>query len=309
MDRTIKLALIQMACGDDVYENTDRAIGQIREAAAQGAHIVCTQELFKSRYFCQTEDRAHFDLAEEIRPDSETLADLSTVAARLGVVIVASLFEKRALGLYHNTAVVIDADGTWLGRYRKMHIPDDPGYYEKFYFAPGDLGYSVFETRYARLGVLICWDQWFPEAARLAALGGAELILIPTAIGYSGLYGEAEAAAYRDGWETVQRGHAVANACYLAAVNRVGFEPSPKGTGRRSHPSRQGHAGGIHFWGSSFVADPDGQIVAQASADKQELLLCSVDLGAVAELRKRFSFPFRDRRVDSYGGLSRLYLD
>jgi N-carbamoylputrescine amidase len=225
------------------------------------------------------------------------------VAARAGVVIVASLFEKRAVGLYHNTAVVIDADGTWLGRYRKMHIPDDPGYYEKFYFAPGDLGYPVFETRYARLAVLICWDQWFPEAARLAALGGAELILIPTAIGYSGLYGEAEGEAYRQGWETVQRGHAVANACYVAAVNRVGFEPSPAGTGGGAQ------SGGIDFWGSSFVADPDGQVVARASADEPELLLCSVDLGAVQELRTRFSFPFRDRRVDSYGGLVRLYLD
>jgi N-carbamoylputrescine amidase len=303
MDRVVKLALIQMTCGEDLAENTEKAIAQVRKAADQGAQIVCTQELFRSRYFCQTEDRANFDLAEEVRPDSETLADFSAVAARLGVVVVVSLFERRAVGLYHNTAVVIDADGTWLGKYRKMHIPDDPGYYEKFYFTPGDLGYPVFETRYARLAVLICWDQWFPEAARLAALGGAELILIPTAIGYSSLYGEDAAQAYRDGWETVQRGHAVANACFLAAVNRVGFEPSREGTGRRSHPA------GIDFWGSSFVADPDGQVVARASADAPELLLCSVDLGAVEELRRRFSFPFRDRRVDSYGGLTSLYLD
>jgi N-carbamoylputrescine amidase len=297
MDRIIKLALIQMTCGDDVAENYDKAIDHIRQAAAQGAQIVCTQELFKSRYFCQTEDRANFDLAEEIRPGSGTPAHLAALAEELGVVIVASLFEERALGLYHNTAVVIDADGAWLGKYRKMHIPDDPGYYEKFYFAPGDLGCPVFKTRRAAIGVLICWDQWFPEAARLAALGGAELILIPTAIGYSSLYGEDAAEAYRSGWETVQRGHAVANACYLAAVNRVGFEPSPEG------------GQGIDFWGSSFVADPDGQVVGRASADEPELLLCSVDLGAVEELRKRFSFPFRDRRVDSYGGLTRLYLD
>jgi N-carbamoylputrescine amidase len=243
------------------------------------------------------EDRANFDLAEEIRPGSGTLARLSALAAELGVVIVASLFEERALGLYHNTAVVIDADGTWLGRYRKMHIPDDPGYYEKFYFAPGDLAYPVFKTRYATIGVLICWDQWFPEAARLVAMGGAELILIPTAIGHSSLDDEAAAAAYRDGWEIVQRGHAVANACYLGAVNRVGFEPSPAG------------GGGIDFWGSSFVTDPDGQIVGRASADEPEVLLCSVDLAAVETVRKRFSFPFRDRRIDSYGGLTKLYLD
>jgi len=297
MDRVIKLALIQMTCGDDLAENTERAIGQIREAATTGAHIVCTQELFKSRYFCQVEDRANFDLAEAIHPGSGTVARLSTLAAELEVVIVAALFEQRAVGLYHNTAVVLDADGTFLGKYRKMHIPDDPGYYEKFYFAPGDLGYQVFQTRYASIGVLICWDQWFPEAARLAAMGGAEVILIPTAIGYSSIEDEGEAEAYREGWVTVQRGHAVANACYLGAVNRVGFEPSPD------------KQGGIDFWGSSFVADPDGQVVAKASAEEPELLMCSVDLGRVETVRKRFSFPFRDRRVDSYGGLARLYLD
>jgi N-carbamoylputrescine amidase len=303
MDRTVKLALIQMTCGDDVAENYEEAIEQMREAAAQGASIICTQELFKSRYFCQTEDDANFDLAEEIGPGSEMLTDLSHLAAELGVVIVASLFEKRAVGLYHNTAVVIDADGTWLGKYRKMHIPDDPGYYEKFYFTPGDLGYPVFHTRYCSIAVLICWDQWFPEAARLAALGGAELIVIPTAIGYTSLDDAAAAQAYRDGWEIVQRGHAVANACYLAAVNRVGFERSPEG------PTRAGGPGGIDFWGSSFVTDPNGRILGRAATDEPELLLCSVDLGAVETVRKRFSFPFRDRRVDSYGGLTRLYND
>ncbi|MGD2147756.1 MAG: carbon-nitrogen hydrolase [Anaerolineae bacterium] len=297
MGNVIKLALIQMTCGDSVGENAELAIGQIREAAASGAQIVCTQELFKSRYFCQTEDRAHFDLAEEIRPGGGIMARLSTLAAELGVVIVASLFEARAVGLYHNTAVVLDADGAFLGRYRKMHIPDDPGYYEKFYFAPGDLGYRVFKTRYASLGVLICWDQWFPEAARLSAMGGAELILIPTAIGYSSIDDDGDAEAYRDSWEIVQRGHAVANACYLGVVNRVGYEASPD------------TQGGIDFWGSSFVADPDGQIVARASMEEPELLLCSLDLGHVEEVRKRFSFPFRDRRVDSYGGLTKLYLD
>ncbi|RLC74875.1 MAG: carbon-nitrogen hydrolase [Chloroflexi bacterium] len=293
----IKLALIQMTCGDDLGENYDKAVGYIRKAAGQGAHIVCTQELFKSRYFCQTEDSANFDLAEEIADGSGTVAQLSDLAAELSVVIVASLFEKRAVGLYHNTAVVLDADGSYLGKYRKMHIPDDPLYYEKFYFAPGDLGYKVFRTRYADIGVLICWDQWFPEASRLAAMGGAELILIPTAIGHSAFEDQAKAAAYRDGWQIVQRGHAVANACFLAAVNRVGFEESPES------------GVGIDFWGRSFVADPNGQIVEQAAGDREELLICSIDLAHVEEVRKGSSFPFRDRRVDSYSGLTKLYLD
>jgi N-carbamoylputrescine amidase len=229
MEQTVKLALIQMTCGDSLDENYEKAVNYIRRAAGQGANIVCTQELFKSRYFCQVEDSANFDLAEEIVAESGTVAQLSELAAELGAVIVASLFEKRAVGLYHNTAVVLDADGSYLGKYRKMHIPDDPLYYEKFYFAPGDLGYKVFRTRYADIGVLICWDQWFPEAARLTAMAGAELILIPTAIGHSTFEDEAQAVAYRDAWQIVQRGHAVANACYLAAVNRVGFEESPEG--------------------------------------------------------------------------------
>jgi N-carbamoylputrescine amidase len=295
--KVVKLALIQMTCGDDLRENYDKTVDYIRKAAGQGANIVCTQELFKSRYFCQTEDSANFDLAEEIAAGSGTVDQMSELAAELGVVIVASLFEKRAVGLYHNTAVVLDADGSYLGKYRKMHIPDDPLYYEKFYFAPGDLGYKVFRTRYADIGVLICWDQWFPEASRLAAMGGAELILIPTAIGHSTFGDEAEGAAYRDGWQIVQRGHAVANACYLAAVNRVGFEESPKS------------GVGIDFWGRSFVADPNGQVLKQAAGDKEDLLVCSVDLAHVEEVRGSFSFPFRDRRVDSYGGLTKLYLD
>jgi N-carbamoylputrescine amidase len=243
------------------------------------------------------EDSANFDLAEEITAGSGTVAELSDLAAELGVVIVASLFEKRAVGLYHNTAVVLDADGSYLGKYRKMHIPDDPLYSEKFYFAPGDLGYKVFRTRYADIGLLICWDQWFPEASRLAAMAGAELIVIPTAIGHSAFEDEAEAVAYRDGWQIVQRGHAVANACYLAAVNRVGFEESPEG------------GVGIDFWGRSFVSDPNGQIVKQAAGDGEELLVCPVNLSYVEKIRKGFSFPFRDRRVDSYSGLTRLFLD
>ena len=297
MDRAIRLALIQMTCGDDLGENYEKAVDYVRKAADQGASIICTQELFKSRYFCQVEDSANFDLAEEIAAGSGTVAQLGELAAELGVVIVASLFEKRAVGLYHNTAVVLDADGSYLGKYRKMHIPDDPLYHEKFYFAPGDLGYRVFRTRYADIGVLICWDQWFPEAARLAAIGGAELILIPTAIGHSAFEDEAEAVAYRDGWQIVQRGHAVANACYLAAVNRVGFEEGPES------------GVGIDFWGRSFVSDLNGQILKQASRDEEELLVCPLDLSYVERVRKDFSFPFRDRRVDSYGGLTKLFLD
>jgi N-carbamoylputrescine amidase len=273
----IKLALIQMTCGDDLGENYDKAIDYIRRAAGQGAHIVCTQELFKSRYFCQVMDSDLFGLAEEIDKDSPTLRGLSELAQELEIVIVASLFEKRALGLYHNTVVVLDADGSWLGKYRKMHIPDDPLYCEKFYFAPGDLGYRVFKTRYADVGVLICWDQWFPEAARLTAMAGAELIVIPTAIGHSAFEDEAEAVAYRDGWQIVQRGHAVANACYLAAVNRVGFEESPEG------------GVGVDFWGRSFVSDPNGQIVKQAAGDGEELLVCPVNLSYVEKIRKGFA--------------------
>jgi N-carbamoylputrescine amidase len=215
----------------------------------------------------------------------------------LGIVLIASLFEKRSLGLYHNTAVVIDADGRFLGKYRKMHIPDDPLYFEKFFFTPGDLGYPVFRTQYADIGVLICWDQWFPEAARLCAMKGAQIIFYPTAIGFSRFDRDSESVAYRDSWQIVQRGHAVANACFVAAVNRVGFEENPVGEG------------GINFWGYSFVADPDGQVLKQASDEEEEILVCPVDLALVRETRDRSSFPFRDRRIDSYGGLTKLYLD
>jgi N-carbamoylputrescine amidase len=297
MEKTIKLALIQMTCGENLGGNYDKAVAYIGKAASQGANVICTQELFKSRYFPQVVDSDLFGLAEEINASSPTLRSLSELARELEVVIVASLFEKRAPGLYHNTAVVLDADGKWLGKYRKMHIPDDPLYYEKFYFTPGDLGYKVFRTRYADIGVLICWDQWFPEAARLTVMSGAELIVIPTAIGHSAFEDKADAITYRDAWQIVQRGHAVANACYLAAINRVGFEESHEG------------GVGIDFWGRSFVSDPNGQILEQAAGDKEELLLCSVDLSYVEKVRKSFSFPFRDRRVDSYGGLTDLLLD
>jgi N-carbamoylputrescine amidase len=298
MARIVNIGLIQMSCGEDIQANYGKAIDNIRQAADQGANIVCLQELFKSRYFCQAVDNKLFGLAEPVDQSSPTVQQLGELAAELGLVLIASLFEKRALGLYHNTSVVLDADGRYLGKYRKMHIPDDPGYYEKFYFAPGDLGYPVFETKYANLGVLICWDQWFPEAARLLAMRGAEIILIPTAIGHRRQEGEQSTNDGYDGaWQIVQRGHAVANACYLAAVNRVGFEPGPD-------PGE-----GIDFWGQSFVADPDGMVVAKASAAEEQILVAPVDLGLIDEIRAGWSFPFRDRRVDSYSGLTKLYLD
>jgi N-carbamoylputrescine amidase len=296
MERVPNIGLIQMSCGDDVEANYGKAVDRVREAASRGANIVCLQELFKSRYFCQLVDSRYFDLAEPVDEDAPAVRHLGDLAAELGIVLIAGLFEKRAVGLYHNTAVVIDADGRCLGKYRKMHIPDDPGYYEKFYFAPGDLGYQVFRTRFGAIGVLICWDQWFPEAARLLALKGAEIIVIPTAIGNRQAENvRATEVGYHESWQIVQQGHAVANACYLAAVNRVGFEPGAK------------ENEGIDFWGQSFLADPDGRIVAQASAEREEALIVPADLSLIEEVRKGFSFPFRDRRVDSYQGLTSLY--
>jgi N-carbamoylputrescine amidase len=293
----VNLGLIQMSCGDDVEANYAKAVDYIRKAASQGANIVCLQELFKSRYFCQVVDSLQYSLAEVVERDAPTVRQLGELATELGIVIIASLFEKRALGLYHNTAVVLDADGSYLGKYRKMHIPDDPGYYEKFYFAPGDLGYQVFKTRFADIGILICWDQWFPEAARLLALKGAQIIFIPTAIGNRQAENvQTTEYGYDQAWQIVQRGHAVANACYLAAVNRVGFEPGAQ------------ENEGIDFWGQSFLADPDGRVVGKASVDQEEILLVPADMSQIDEARAGFSFPFRDRRVDSYGDLTSLYL-
>jgi N-carbamoylputrescine amidase len=316
MSRIVNLGLIQMSCTDDVQANFEKTLGNIEQAAADGAQIICTQELFKSLYFCQSEDSSHYNLAEEIAQDSPTVQTLSKLAKDLQIVLIASLFEKRALGIYHNTAVVIDADGNFLGKYRKMHIPDDPHYYEKYYFTPGDLGYKVFKTKYADIGVLICWDQWYPEAARLLGLKGAEIIFIPTAIGYSKI---SEEATYDQSWQTVQRGHAVANACYLAAVNRVGFEADPS-TSLRTDPSialPASHGNepgvgpngesGINFWGQSFVADPDGSVLKLASKDQEEIVICPVDLSLIEETKQMFSSPYRDRRVDSYQDLLKLY--
>jgi N-carbamoylputrescine amidase len=287
----VTLGLVQRACGEDVAANTEATARGIREAANRGATIVSTQELYRSRYFAQVEDHVHFGLAEPI--PGPTTEDLQDLASESGVVIVASLFEKRAEGLYHNTAAIIDADGKYLGKYRKMHIPDDPQYYEKFYFTPGDLGFRVWDTKAGRIGVLICWDQWYPEGARLTALQGAEILFYPTAIGWlppeKAEYGERQHAA----WETIQRSHAIANGVYVAATNRVGFEPSPNG--------------GIEFWGRSFVADPSGQIVARAG-DKEEVLVAECNLGLVDTARTHWPF-LRDRRIDSYGDITRRFID
>ena len=284
----VTLGLIQSRAVADPDRNLGAAARRIRLAAEGGAGIVCLQELFRSRYFPQAEDTGAFSLAEPVPgPTTERLCPL---ARELEVVIVASVFEARGPGVYHNTALVIDADGEILGRYRKMHIPDDPGFYEKYYFTPGDLGFRTFRTRYAHLAVLICWDQWFPEAARLAALGGAGIICYPTAIGWGVGENRAARRAQLEAWEVVQRSHAVTNGVYVAAVNRVGRED------------------GISFWGNSFAADPSGRVLARAGRNKPETLLVDCDLGAVAEARHNWPF-LRDRRIDAYGGLTRQLLD
>ncbi|HEY3130416.1 MAG TPA: carbon-nitrogen hydrolase [Acidobacteriota bacterium] len=284
----VTVGLIQMSCGPSPQGNLKKAISRIGEASRKGARVICLQELFRSQYFCQTEDVGFFDLAESI-PGSSTEA-LSRVARSKQAVIIASLFEKRAAGIYHNTAVVIEADGKITGKYRKMHIPDDPLYYEKFYFTPGDLGFLSHRTRYGNLGVLVCWDQWFPEAARLTALAGAQFLFYPTAIGWlSGESAETKHAQHQ-AWETIQRGHAVANGTFVVAVNRVGRE------------------GKLNFWGQSFVADPFGRILARASADKEEVLVVDCDLTKIDETRRNWPF-LRDRRIDNYQGLTYRFLD
>lgn len=293
MSRPVSVGLVQMRMTDDPQRNFAAAVEGIRDAAACGAQIVCLPELFRSLYFCQSEDHRYFALAEPI-PGPSTEA-LSVLARDLGVVIIASLFEKRAEGLYHNTAAVIDADGRYLGKYRKMHIPDDPLYYEKFYFTPGDLGFRAWQTRYGCLGVLICWDQWFPEAARLTALQGAQILFYPTAIGWHPAEKAEHGAAQHGAWETIQRAHAVANGCFVAAVNRVGHERPYGGDG-------------LEFWGQSFVAGPQGQILARAGTDREETLLVPVDLAEVETIRTHWPF-LRDRRVDAYGDLLRRWRD
>ncbi len=301
----VKLALVQMRCGGDRAANLAAAIERIRQAAAGGAQIVCLPELFLSPYFCQREDHAFFEWAEAV-PGPTTDA-LGPVARELGVVIVASLFERRAAGLFHNTAAVIDADGEYLGKYRKMHIPDDPLYYEKFYFTPGDLGFRAFATRYGRIGVLVCWDQWYPEAARLTALSGADILLYPTAIGWHPAEKAVCGVAQHESWELIQRSHAVANGCFVAAVNRVGHEEA--GDGSSHIPSgAPGATGGIEFWGQSFVCDPSGQVVARGPADREEILLAELDMSRVEAVRTHWPF-LRDRRIDAYGDLAKRFLD
>ncbi len=289
----LTLGLIQTAVGADPKANLDKAIAKTIEAAKAGARIICLQELFRSYYFCQVEDHKYFALAEEI-PGPSTEA-FCKVASDHGVVIIASLFERRAAGLYHNTAAIIDADGRYLGKYRKMHIPDDPLFYEKFYFTPGDLGFQAWATRYGKIGVCVCWDQWYPEAARLTALAGAQILFYPTAIGWhpgeKGEYGKRQ----HDSWETIQRSHAIANGCYVAVPNRVGHEAPDGGAG-------------IEFWGQSFVVDPMGQIVAKASVSEEEILIVAADLDALDTQRTHWPF-FRDRRIDAYGDIQKRFID
>jgi len=293
-DAKTVVGLVQMRMSDDAEANLSRAIDGVREAAAQGAHLICLPELFRTRYFCQSEADEPFDLAETV-PGPST-ATLEGVAAELDVTVVASLFERRAPGLFHNTAAVLDAKAGYLGKYRKMHIPDDPRFYEKFYFSPGDLGFKVFPTAACRLGVLVCWDQWYPEAARLTALAGAELLVYPTAIGWHPEEDPAVNAAQHDAWEVAQRAHAISNGCYVLVVNRTGFEPEPGGPG------------GIRFWGQSFVAAPDGRVLVRAPVDDEAVLVCELDFAAIG--KQRIGWPFlRDRRIDAYGELTRRFID
>jgi len=289
------LGLIQTGASTKPEENLEKTVEFIKQACNSGAQIICTQELFKTTYFCQVEDWDFFKFAEEITPDNKTIKTLSSLAKDQQAVIIASLFEKRTAGIYHNTAVVIDADGSFLGFYRKMHIPDDPHFYEKFYFTPGDTGYKVFNTKYARIGTLICWDQWFPEAARLTAMKGAEILFYPTAIGWLPEEKEEYGESQYNAWETIQKGHAVANGLFVATVNRIGFEPSPDGNG------------GVQFWGQSFVSDPYGQIIKKASPDREETLIVDVNLSKIEETRVVWPF-FRDRRIDSYHQLTKRWL-
>ncbi|MBY0426106.1 MAG: carbon-nitrogen hydrolase [Cytophagales bacterium] len=284
----VTIGMCQSACGPDVALNMQKTLAQVKEAADKGAQIICLQEMYRSEYFCRTEDYSCFDLAETIPGPSTDM--LSSVAKEKGVVIVAPLFEKRAPGLYHNTVVVIDADGSFAGLYRKMHIPDDPSFYEKFYFTPGDLGFQVFKTRYGKIGTLICWDQWYPEAARITAMKGADIIFYPTAIGWDDTEPKEWGKHQLEAWETMQRAHAIANGCFVCAVNRVGQE------------------GELKFWGNSFVYNPLGMLQAKTSHDKDEIACVTCDLDEIEYYRQRWPF-FRDRRIDHYGDLTQRFLD
>lgn len=293
--KKLKIGIVQQHNTADILDNRQRLADKVRRLAQQGAELIVLQELHNSLYFCQVEDVHCFDLAEPIPGPSTDF--FGSLAKELGIVLVTSLFERRATGLYHNTAVVIEKDGTIAGRYRKMHIPDDPAYYEKFYFTPGDLGFHPIDTSVGRLGVLVCWDQWYPEAARLMALQGADLLIYPTAIGYESSDEIDEQERQREAWTTVQRGHAVANGLHVVTVNRVGFEPDPSG-----------QTGGIQFWGSSFVAGPQGELLYRAEKDIEESVVVEVNIGR-SELVRRW-WPFlRDRRIDHYGDITRRFID
>jgi N-carbamoylputrescine amidase len=292
MKEIVNIGLLQSACGAEPDANLRQTLALAERAAKQGAQIICTQELFRSQYFCQTEDHKNFALAEKIPgPSTDAFCKL---AKKHKVVIVASLFEKRAAGVYHNTAAVIDADGSLMGIYRKMHIPDDPLFYEKFYFTPGDLGFKTWQTKYGKIGVLICWDQWYPEAARLTAMQGAQILFYPTAIGWHPSEKKKYGAKQHNAWETIQRSHAVANGCYVCAVNRIGREIIS--------------GEGLEFWGQSFVAGTSGEILSKASANKEEILITPVDLEIVDVTRTHWPF-LRDRRIDAYGNLTKRLVD
>lgn len=286
----VKIGLVQMSCTANKEENLQKAMGKIREAASKGAQVICLQELFTSLYFCDVEDYENFKLAEPIPgPSSDALGAL---AIETGTVIIASLFEKRTQGIYHNTTIVIDANGTLLGKYRKMHIPDDPAYYEKFYFTPGDLGYKVFKTKFAHFGVLICWDQWYPEAARITSLMGAEILFYPTAIGWATSQDEATNTEQYNAWQTIQRSHAVANGVHVVSVNRVGFEQN----------------GAMKFWGGSFISNPFGTILVQATHDQEEVIVYEIDTAKTDSYRTHWPF-LRDRRIDSYQPITNRFID
>ncbi len=293
-NRVINVGLVQMSMSADADENVRKAVARVAEAKKAGADVVCLPELYRSPYFCQKEDARLFDLAEPV-PGPSTEA-LGRAAREAGVVVVAPIFERRALGLYHNTAAIIDTNGEVAGLYRKMHIPDDPAFYEKFYFTPGDLGFRAIDTQKGKIGTLICWDQWYPEGARLTALQGAVVLFFPTAIGWHPHEKAEHGVPQRDAWRTIQRGHAIANGVYVAVVNRVGHEIPPEG------------GPGLEFWGSSFVADPFGVVVTEASTDREEILVAKVDIGRIEEVRRNWPF-LRDRRIDAYGGIERRFLD
>ncbi len=289
-NKTVNIGMVQMSCTNNPVENFNKAIIKIREAAKKGAQIICLQELFRSLYFCDVEDYDNFKLAEAIPgPSTDALAKL---AGELGVVIIASLFEKRTSGIYHNTTAVLDADGSYLGKYRKMHIPDDPSYYEKFYFTPGDIGYCVFKTKFATIGVLICWDQWYPEAARITSLMGAEVLFYPTAIGWASSQDKETNDEQYNAWQTIQKSHAVANGIYVVSVNRVGLEQN----------------GAMQFWGGSFISNPFGRILLKASHDQEEVHVMELDLNKSDQYRTHWPF-LRDRRIDSYQPITKRFID